>query len=221
MQSNIELKAQTRTTGKGHSKAYRVDRTIPAVAYGPNMKGNLNISITQNDAVKYTGSKSYENAVFNLISDDSDINGLNVIVKDVSKSKTTHLPLHIDFYAPDMTKTIKVNVELKFTGKSAGVKDGGIFNVIRREVEIECLPADIPESFDIDVTTMAINDALHVSDLGIDAKYNLLTDDKITVANITVVEEEAVVPVAAAVPAEGETPEAAAAPDAAGTADKK
>ncbi len=227
MQKTIEITAQPRVSGKGHSKAYRANRTIPAVAYGPDMKENVNFTIPQNDAVKYTGSKAYDNALFKINSEDKNLNKLSVIIKSVAKSPTTHLPLHIDFYAPDMKKTIRVNVEIKFIGKPEGVKDGGVFNVIRREVEIECLPTEIPEAFEVNVESMGLNSALHISDLNLDPKYKVFTEEKITVANITVVEEEAEVPVAAATEetpaAEGDAPAEGVAPaeGAAADTDKK
>ncbi|MBT4760587.1 MAG: 50S ribosomal protein L25 [Bdellovibrionaceae bacterium] len=200
MQKTIEISAIPRNIGKGNSKAYRVDKKIPGVIYGPSLKGNLNMCISQLEAERYTGSKAYENAMFEIKSEDKALNGLRVIIKSVSRAVATHRAQHIDFYAPDMNKTIRVNIELKFEGKPKGVKDGGLFNIIRREVEIECLPTDIPESFIVNTDNVELNQALHVSDIGIDSKYKVMTAENITIANVTVVEEEAevVAPVAAA-----------------------
>ena len=119
------------------------------------------------------------------------LTGLKVIRKDISYNKVTRKPLHIDFLSLDMNKAVRVNVEVLFTGKAKGVKEsGGVFNIIRRNIEVECLPADIPESFSIDISSLDINQNFHVSDLKIPANIKLITSGKSSLCAVSEIKEE-------------------------------
>ncbi len=187
----IEINASLRTPGKGNCRKLRSEKNIPAVLYGPKTEP-LNIYIEERDAVKYT-KHGYENTIFTLKSDDKAVNGKQVLKKSLSVHPVSRKPLHIDFYVPDMTQTVYVNVELAFTGKSQGEKDGGVFNAIRREIEIECLPAEIPEKFEVDITGMNLNDTLHVSDLSL-GDVKIITAPELTICSVAEVKEEEVKP---------------------------
>jgi large subunit ribosomal protein L25 len=114
-----------------------------------------------------------------------------------------------------MTKAVRVNVELRFVGKALGVGEGGVFSAARRDVEIECLPTEIPEFFEVDVSNIGLNQSMHVSDVNFPSNVKLITSPGETIATVAIVEEVvAAAPEAAAAPgAEG-----AAAPAAGGTA---
>ena len=116
-----------------------------------------------------------------------------------------------------MTQTVKVDVEIKYEGKSIGVKEGGIFTILMRSIEIECLPTDIPESFTVDITNLAMNENFHVSDivLGSD-KLELISSPEDTIATVSQAKEEEAPAEVEAAPADGAAPaaDAAAAPDA-------
>ncbi len=207
MSTKNEITAYSRVTGRGNSRGLRKDKLIPAVIYGPKTE-NINLSIGQNEAVKYTGY-GFENTIFTFKSDDKKINNIKVLVKDVDKHGLTHLPVHIDFYSPDMTQTVKVNVEVRFEGKAAGLAEGGLFNITKRDIEVECLPNEIPEFLTVDVSGLALNQSLHVSDAVIPEGVKLITSSTEAIANCTLLAEEAE-PVAAevdaAAPAEGAAP---------------
>ena len=135
--------------------------------------------------------KEYENKIFTFKSDEKDLNGLKVLKKDISYHKVTRNPLHLDFLSLDMAKKVRVNVEVYFTGKSKGVKEsGGVFNVIRRTVEVECLPAEIPESFSIDISPLEINQNFHVSDLKVPENIKLITSLKASLCAVSEIAEE-------------------------------
>ena len=217
---DIVIEVKSRKPGRGTNRGLRKDREIPAVIYGPKTE-NFNLSLHENDAVKYS-RREFENMIITFKSDNKDLNGLRVLKKETRVHPVSRKPIHLDFYAPDMTQTVRVEVELKFEGTPIGEKEeGGVFNIVRREIEIECLPADIPESFTVDVSAMAVGDVLHVSKVNI-GDNKLITSDELTICAVAQGKSEEEEPVAAeaAPAAEGE----AAAPaegDAAPAAEEK
>lgn len=209
----LNLTASPRQTGKHFSRAHRVKMEIPAVVYGPKIK-NLNLNLRENELVKYLKSK-YENSIFTLKSDNKDLNGIKVLKKAVAIHPVTRRPVHIDLFAIDMTQTIRVWIEVKFTGKAEGLKEGGVLNVATREIEIECLPNAIPEEISIDVTHLNVGESLHVTDLKLPDGVELMSSDKDTLCTVAIVEEVTETPAAEA---SGEAADAAAKPDAAAKA---
>ncbi len=204
---SIQLTAAPRTSGKHYSRKHRNQMEVPAVVYGPKIE-NMNLFLRENELVKYNKSK-FENTIFVLNSEDKGLNGLKVLKKETSLHPVTRRPVHIDLYAMDMTQTVRVYVEVKFDGKAEGVKNGGVLNVANREIEIECLPDDIPEAIHIDITNMQIDDNLHVSDLTIPEGVEVLSSEKLTLCTVSMVEEVKETPVEAAPAADGEAAPAA------------
>src|SRR5690606_18130599 len=107
-------------------------------------------------------------------------------------------PIHMDFFAPDMTQTVRVSVEVRLSGKAAGLADGGLVSQVRRDVEIECLPLEIPEYFELDLSNLGLDESLHVSDITFPEGVKVLTGTGETIATCSVVEEQSTVPTAAA-----------------------
>jgi large subunit ribosomal protein L25 len=177
----------------------------------------LNLSIAFNDAVKYS-KRGYENQIFTLESKDAGLNGLKVLRKALSIHPVSRRPLHMDFFAPDMTKAVRVGIEIRLTGKAKGTADGGLVNVVRRTVEIEALPLEIPEFFTLDITELDLNQSMHVSDVKFPEGIKVITStDETLVTCAEVKEEVAAAPVAAEAAAPGAAP-AAGAPAAPGAA---
>jgi len=209
----IEIKAFARTPGKGPARQLRMKGYIPAVIYGPNIEPQ-SLYIEQREAIKY-GSHSFDNAIFSFASDDKGLKGQQAMRKSMDVHPITRKPTHIEYYALDMKATMTVAVELDFVGKSEGEKNGGVFNAVRREIEIECLPTDIPEKFEVDISGMEMNDALHVSDLKL-GDVKIVTAPELTICTVAEVKEEEVDPeeAEAAAKAALADPEAPAAGDA-------
>lgn len=199
---NLTITAQPRNPGKGTSRGLRDQRMIPAVIYGPKIE-NLSISIPEVDAVKYTTRHGYENTIFTLKSDDKKLDGVKVLTKEVDIHAVSRRPLHVDFFAPDMTQVVRVEVEVRLTGKAAGTMEGGLVSQVKREVEIECLPLEIPEHFELDISNLQLDDSMHVSDIQFPQGVKVITSLNETLATCAIVEEQATTPVA-------ETPEATA-----------
>lgn len=209
-QQNVTINVNARKSGKHFSRQARMEKIIPAVVYGPNFKP-LNLSLAENDAIKF-GKRAYENTIFTFVSEDKALNGIKVLRKAIANHPLSRRPIHLDFYALDMSKAVRVNVELRFIGKAMGTGEGGLFSAVRRDVEVECLPTAIPEFFEVDVTPLGLNQSLHVSDVKLSGNVKLITSAQETIATCSVVEEV----VAQVAPAA-----AAAAPAAAATGDKK
>ncbi|MGZ3745050.1 MAG: 50S ribosomal protein L25 [Pseudobdellovibrionaceae bacterium] len=205
MKQRIDLKVETRETGKSHSRALRLKNQVPGVIYGAIE--NTNVFVDARDVNKYN-TRAYENALFNVKSTIDKANGKVVLIKSVDVHPLTRRPVHIDFFALDLTKAVRVYVEIKLEGKPAGLAEGGLLNVVHRQVEVECLPTEIPDFITADVSSLGVGDALHVSDLTIPGSVKVLSRPEETIAVVAIQEEEAA---AAAAPAAVAAPAAAAA----------
>ncbi len=213
----ISLKVTTRETGKHHSRSNRVKQLIPAVLYGPKTKP-VNLMIDELTVTRYAGRK-FEATIFGLQSDNAELAKLNVLIKDVQVHPVNRRPQHVDLYAVDMTKTIRVSIGIRFEGKPIGLADGGLLQALLRELEVECLPTDIPEEFVADVSNLGVGDALHVSDLTAPKGVKIISAQTLTIATVNILAEEAAPVVAAAAdPAAAAAAPAAGAPAAPGAA---
>jgi large subunit ribosomal protein L25 len=197
--SKIEAVVATPRTGKfnkNHARRVRVQGLIPAVVYGA---GEPSVAVTVDPKVitKILYSDSGHNTIFDLtIEGAKPTKGM--IVDWQFEPIKSHL-LHIDVKRIAMDKAMRVSVPVQLIGTAAGVKLGGIMNHVLHEVEVECLPGDIPSHLDVDVTGLEVNGTIHISDLPHSDKLKFLGDEHAVVAHVTVLREEAVVePVAGA-----------------------
>lgn len=199
--NNLSITVKPRTPGKHFSRTSRKEGEIPAVIYGPKTKTS-SILLSEFEATKYS-RRGFENTIFTLQSDSKELNGIKVLRKAIAIHPLSRRPIHMDFFVPDMTKAVRVNVELRFVGKALGVAEGGILSAARRNVEIECLPTEIPEFFEVDVTNIGLNQSMHVSDMTFPEGVKLITAAHETIATVSVVEEVVAAAQTAAAPAEG------------------
>jgi large subunit ribosomal protein L25 len=179
----IELKAQQRTTkGNGPARAMRSDGRIPAVLYGPKSEPNM-ISISAYDLDNILKHGSMGRSIINLKIDG--IKGTKAtMVKEMQAHPISQNILHVDFYEVDMTRKIKVNVPVTTTGQSVGVELGGMLQIIRRELEVFCLPNEIPQAITIDITDLEIGDSVHVKDINTEGDVEIPHDVNFTVLTI-------------------------------------
>ena len=174
--------------GRKNNKIRR-NKQIPAIVYG-NKQKNISFSLDIRMAEKYS-KKEFENKIFTFESEDKNLQGLKVIKKSVSYHKVKRLPIHMDFLSLDMSKPIRIPIDLKLTGTPKGVKEeGGVFNIILRQVEIECLPNDIPSFIELDVSGLSLNQNFHVSDLKLSEKLKLITRKERTICTVATAEAE-------------------------------
>ena len=200
MISNEVVEAQQRpaeSRGKNEARRLRVTGQIPAVVYGAK-KDPVAVAVNPKHITKILHSDSGHNTIFDL---ELGGNKEKVMIVDWQYDPMKDRLLHIDLKRIDMTKTIRVSVPVSLIGVPEGVKtQGGILDQVVREVEIECLPSDIPGHIDVSVEHLKFGDVLRVSDLPHAGKLKFLTAEDQTIAHVTAVKEEVV-----------ETPEAVAA----------
>ncbi len=151
-----------------------------------------------------------------LDSDAAELKQKMVLLREVQRHPVTHRVLHTDFYEVDLTKKLEVTVPLHFVGKAVGTVDGGILQPIVREVTVLCLPTEIPQFIDIDVTPLGIHDSIHIEDVTLPAGIEVVYDDNFTVVTVA---PPSVEEVPTAAPVEGVPAEAGAEGEAAPAAE--
>jgi large subunit ribosomal protein L25 len=149
-------------------------------------------------------SHAGQNTIFELTVDGQDTT--HALIKDFQLDPINGKLLHVDLLRIDMTTKLKVKVPFEIVGQAVGVKvGGGLLDIVLREIEVECLPADIPEHIPVDVTHLALNQALRVSELQVSDRIQILTDPDAVVVHVAPIRAEAEVPAEA--PAETAEPE--------------
>jgi large subunit ribosomal protein L25 len=194
MASAIEtntLEAHPREAGtKNHARRVRREGKIPAVVYGAG-KDSLPVTVDPRQVTRILNSETGHNTIFDLA-----LNGgeqTKAMIVDWQYEPIKGKLLHIDLKRIAMDKVLTVRVPIALMGEAAGVKqEGGIMEQMLREVEIECLPADIPSSIEVDVAHLTFGMVLRVSDLPHSEKINFITDENQPVAHVTSVKEEVV-----------------------------
>lgn len=173
---------------KNAARRVRVTGKIPAVVYGA---GQDSVAVTVDPRVitKILHSDSGHNTIFDL-----DVTGASLVkamIVDWQHEPIKGALLHIDLKRIAMDKMMRVSVPIQLVGVPLGVKaQGGILEHVLREVEIECLPSDIPGHLDVDVSALEINGSIHVSDLPHSGSIKFLADEDMTVAHVSTIREE-------------------------------
>ena len=187
------------TSGKGPNRRLRAAGRVPAVLYG-HKNQTVSLEVDPKDIFRILHSQSGENTIFGL-----NVPGrerLNCLIKEYQLEPISHSLLHADLYEVAMDETLEVKVPVETKGEAYGVKtEGGLMDVVHRELRVECLPGDIPESIEVDVTNLKIGDMIRVRDLPPNEKIKIL-DDAETV--VIAIEHPRAEEVAAVAPVEGE-----------------
>ena len=197
MDATLEA-TQRDTFGKNEARRIRREGKVPAVLYGGDSKSATPIAVEPRALLKILHSDSGQNTLIALkLGSAGDT---RVLVKDFQLDPITHQVLHADFYRVAMDKVIQVTIPVSVHGEPKGVKQqGGVLEFIRREIEIECLPGDIPEHVEIDVSELMLHQGVRVRDVAIDPKWKPLTEgDAMLVHVIMPRAEEAPAPAEAA-----------------------
>ena len=205
---DIVVAAESRTdTGKNVNRRLRTRGLIPGVLYGAK-KEAVPVAVSPKEITSILRSKTGENTLFDL-----EIGGSRrkVILKEFQVEPIKGSLLHADFYEVALDKAIEVKVHIEVVGVPVGVKvEGGLLDFVTRELEIECLPSDIPEKITVDVSELGMNQSIRVSDLKIPEKVTMLSEPDLVVVHVVPprAEEEAAAPAA-----EGEAAAAGAEPE--------
>lgn len=203
MRTDTVVAAEPRSSrGKNEARRTRVAGKIPAIVYGA-FKDPQAVSINPKDILKIIRGKSGHNAIF-----DVEIAGVErtpVIVADEQYDPVKDTLIHIDLKRIDLTRKLRVSIPIHSHGEAKGVKQqGGVLDLVTRSIEIECIPDDIPNQFDVDVTELMIGNNIRVSDLKVAEGIRILTSPDAVIAHVVGIKEEA-----APAPAEGAAPAAA------------
>jgi len=193
-------------SGKNHNRRLRVAGQIPGVVYGAK-KEAVPVAVSPKEIALILRSASGENTLFDL---DLEGGRRKVLIKDYQLDPVKGHLLHADFYEVALDQALQVTVHVELHGVPVGVKvQGGVLDFITRELEVECLPGDIPEKILVDVSGLEMGKHLRVSDLQIPDKVTLLTLPDVVVAHVVPprAEEVVVAPEVAATPEAGAEPE--------------
>ena len=198
------LEATTRETfGKNEARRTRREGRVPAVVYGASSEGASRtatpIAVEPKALLKILHSESGANTLISLrLAGAGDT---KVLVKEFQLDPVTRAVLHADFYRVAMDRVIQVTIPVIVKGEPKGVKQqGGVLEFIRREIEIECLPGDIPENVEVDVSELMLHQGVRVRDIEINPKWTPISDADMMLVHVIMPKAEEV-----ATPAEGAT----------------
>jgi large subunit ribosomal protein L25 len=171
---------------KNEANRLRASGKIPAVFYGPGKDGKppegVALTVDPKAVMRILHSESGANTLINL-----KVDGLEarVMVREYQLDPVTHHLLHADFYQLAMDKVIVVTVPISLQGEPTGVKQqGGLLDFVTREIEVECLPTNIPAGIDVDVSGLMLHQSIRVRDLAVDPKWKAVTDGDTMLAHI-------------------------------------
>ena len=162
---DVTLAAVTRD-GRGKNEARRLRRSgrLPAVLYGGELTGGVSLVVDPNEVHRILHSESGVNTLIAL-SVDGGVSS-QVMVREFQLDPISNMLLHVDFYRPALDKVITVTVPVMLVGEPAGVKQqGGLLDFVQRDVQVECLPREIPEHIEIDVSELLIGQGVRLRDL--------------------------------------------------------
>ncbi len=186
--------------GKGKAKNLRKSGLIPGVVYGQS-KEPLAVKVLQKELMGLIYERRIEGVVINLkIKGDKKNKPRACLIKEIQHDPVNNNIIHVDFNEISLTKAIKVGVPVVAKGEPAGVKqEGGSLEHILWEIEVECLPADIPKEIEVDVSQLKIGDSIHIKDISFPSNVKVLTSSEAIVLSVAAPMKEEV-----AAPAEGE-----------------
>lgn len=186
MRKDITITAEPRASrGKNEARRLRVDQKIPAVLYGAG-GDPVAVTVSPKEVNKILFSASGHNTIFNV-----EVTGQEtspVLVVDWQHDPVKGNLLHIDLMRVDLSKRLKVKIPIHTTGEARGVKQqGGLYQLVNREIEVECLPDDIPESFTVDITPLLIGDAIRARDIPLTGSMTLLSRPELVLSHVIAV----------------------------------
>ena len=210
MANDITVAAEPRTLrGKNEARRLRAAGSAPAVVYGTG-KESLTVSVNPKEVTRILHSKTGHNTIFHLAVKDGE--NTPVMIVDWQRDPVKDTLLHVDMKRIDLTQRLVVKVPVHTLGEPEGVKlQGGLHEVITREIEVECLPNEIPDELTIDVSKLTMGQAVRASDVPLPGSVRLVSQPEAVISHVVAMKaEEVAAPVAGA---EGAAPAAVAEPE--------
>src|SRR6185503_10733885 len=186
MEAILEATARD-SFGKNEARRTRRDGRVPAVVYGASSEGGSRaatpIAVDPRALLKILHSESGANTLISLKLGGSG--DARVLIKEYQLDPVTHAVLHADFYRVRMDRTIRVTIPVTVKGEPKGVKaQGGLLEHIRREIEIEVLPGDIPEHVEIDISELMLHQGVRVREIATDPKWKAISDPEMMLVHV-------------------------------------
>ena len=192
----IELNAKLRNEkGKNVANRIRAKNEVPGILYG-SKKEPVPIILSAKKVQKIISTKAGENALISLKIEGSD--NQTAMIKEIQSHPVSGKLLHVDLYRISLTGEISIDVPIKITGESPGVKLGGTIEHHLREVKVKCLPMSIPESITLDISALNIGDSVHVKDLKVSGDVKITDNPEEVVLTVSIAKVEEVAPAGAA-----------------------
>lgn len=181
----LELKANIRTaTGKGPARQLRAVGSIPAILYGPG-KEPVMLSVNTKELETWLKKGKIGQSLTNIsIDNDGNTDVRPAVIKELQIHPVSDRFIHADFYEVSMDRKISVKIPVITKGKSKGVEEGGMLQIIRRELEVYCFPNAIPDKIVIDITDLDVGDSVHVNDIPREADMEIPAEVNFTVLTI-------------------------------------
>lgn len=202
-QSTLNVVKRVRM-GKSGARAIRKEGNVPAILYGKG-EDPLALVINPGDLKEALSTEAGENTLLEIvIENDSDKVKKLSLLREIQYDYLTSKPIHFDFQTLDVKKKITVTVPVIINGRAKGVKEGGILEEVHREISVECLPTNIPNSFEIDVTELEVGQSIHVSALEVEEGVSILNDLGDTIVSVQAPRVEKVTTTAEEEEGEGE-----------------
>jgi len=170
------------SVGKGSSRSLRREGLAPAVVYGRALE-TCSLVIEPKELHRVLSSEAGLNALITL-KGDGPFDGQVVIVKDLQEDPIKRDILHVDFKSIDMKEKISVMVPVHTIGQAPGVKEGGQLQVVRHELEVDCLPTAIPNAIEVDVSALEIGDVVHIEDVPVEPGVEIPHEVNFTVVTV-------------------------------------
>lgn len=197
---SVEIEVFARSTmTKNELGRFRAQGNVPAILYGKHIENNIPLFFNASTFSKIL-STSGKSSILVFKSNDPKLNGTSALVKEIQRDSITTNLLNVDLIEIRKGEKLIVRVPIEFLGEPAGMKQGGVVDIQRRELEIQCLPTDIPDKITIDVSGLELNDVIHISDLKLAEGIKIMDDGSYALISVRVVREKVE---AVATPVEG------------------
>ncbi len=185
MRQEILLEAKIRNEIKKNKiKKMRRGGVLPAVVYKKGQE-TIPLSLSDKDMEKVLHTSAGGNVIINLkVLQNDKVEGKTVIIKEIQRDPIKGDILHVDFNEISLTEMLKVSIPVAARGEAAGVKEGGILEHIMWELEVECLPTQIPERIEVEVSGLKIGDSIHVKDVKFPEGVKVLNDPELTLISV-------------------------------------
>lgn len=167
--------------GSANSRRMRRDGTLPGVVYGEGKKATA-VQIDTHEFEKLLHHHTSETLLVDIEIEDEGT--ASVLVKDVQRHPVTSELVHVDLLKVAADRPIQVDISMEIIGEAAGVKTGGVLELIMHSIGVECLPGDLVESIELDVSELEIGTSLKVSDIKLSPKLKLLSDPEAIVVSV-------------------------------------